>query len=70
MRLADDPEVARSYQEWSDGRREFHEKKARGEVQQHAWQKDYFSGRDARGRGAAPEHMTRIKPPKIRRGKS
>ena len=33
QKLADDPEVARSYQEWHDGRRQFHEQKARGRGQ-------------------------------------
>ena len=70
MKLDEDPEVARSYREWSQGRREFHEKKARGEVHQQAWQKDYFSGRDASGREAAPEHMTKVKPPEVKRRKA
>src|SRR4051812_37495384 len=54
MKLADDPEVNRSYVEWSDGRRRFHEQKARGEVKADGWQKDYFTGRDAFGNDAAP----------------
>ena len=67
MKLSDDPEVDRSYREWSEGRRKFHEQKARGEVKPQAWQKDYFSGRDAAGNEAAPEHMTKITPPQIKR---
>lgn len=65
MKLADDPEVATAYIEWSEGRREFHEQKARGEMQADGWQKDYFVGRDAAGREAAPAHMTRVQAPKV-----
>jgi hypothetical protein len=65
MRLADDPEVYKSYTEWSEGRRTFHEKKARGEVKPDEWQKDYFKGKDASGQDAAPQHMTKVRPPKI-----
>lgn len=65
MKLDDDPEVSKSYREWSEGRREFHQKKRRGEVKADAWQKDYFTGRDAAGRDAAPEHMTKVRPPKV-----
>jgi hypothetical protein len=69
MRLSDDPEIDRSYREWSAGRREFHEKKARGEVKPGDWQKDYFTGRDASGREAAPEHMTKVTPPQSSGGR-
>src|SRR5215813_11548810 len=65
MKLADDPEVAKSYIEWSEGRRQFHAQKARGETQVDGWQKDYFVGRDPSGREAAPAHMTRVQAPKI-----
>lgn len=65
MKLADDPEVAKAYIEWSEGRREFHEQKARGEMQADGWQRDYFVGRDASGREAAPAHMTRVQAPKV-----
>lgn len=66
QRLSDDPEVARSYNEWSEGRTRFHEQKARGEVKADDWQKDYFQGRDVSGREAAPEHMTKVRAPQIR----
>src|SRR3954470_6607108 len=49
MHLHEDPEIQRSYVEWSEGRRKFHEQKAKGEVNPHDWQKDYFTGRDAMG---------------------
>ena len=65
MKLADDPEVYHAYHEWSNGRRNFHQKKAQGQVKPDGWQKDYFRGRDAFGREAAPEHMTKVTPPKI-----
>ena len=68
MKLGDDPEVARSYHEWSDSRRKFHEQKARGEVKPDGWQKYYFRGQDASGRDAAPENMTKVTPPPIRPG--
>jgi len=65
QKLSDDPEVARSYNEWSEGRSRFHEQKARGEVKPDDWQKDYFQGRDVSGREAAPEHMTKVRAPQI-----
>jgi hypothetical protein len=67
MKLDDDPEIAKSYREWSAGRKQFHEKKQRGEVKPGDWQRDYFQGRDAFGNEVAPEHMTKITPPKIKR---
>jgi len=66
QKLSDDPEIHESYNEWNTGRRRFHEQKARGEVKPDDWQKDYFRGRDVSGREAAPEHMTKVKPPQIR----
>ena len=66
QRLSDDPQAHKSYMEWSAGRTMFHDQKNRGEVQPDAWQKDYFQGREAGGGGsAAPQHMTKIKPPQI-----
>lgn len=65
MKLADDPEVAKAFTEWSEGRREFHEQKTRGETKVDGWQKDYFVGRGASGREAAPAHMTRVQAPKV-----
>jgi len=66
QKLAEDPDVSRSYQEWHEGRRRFHEQKARGDVRPDDWQKDYFQGRDAIGREAPPDHMTKVRPPQIR----
>jgi hypothetical protein len=66
QKLADDPDVARAYQDWHDGRRQFHRKKAAGEVHPDGWQKDYFHGRDAIRQGVAPEHMTKVTPPPVR----
>lgn len=68
QKLADDPEVARSYQEWHDGRRRFHEQKAAGEVQADSWQKEYFQGREAGQKSVAPEHMTKVTPPPVHFG--
>lgn len=65
QKLTEDPDVYRSYQEWHDGRRRFHEQKAQGEVRADDWQKDYFQGRDAVGREAPPDHMTKVKSPRI-----
>jgi hypothetical protein len=65
QRLSEAPEIDKSYREWSAGRRMFHEQKARGEVKQDDWQRDYFTGRDATGAKAAPEHMTKVTPPKV-----
>jgi hypothetical protein len=64
MKLSDDPEVDRSYREWSDGRKKFHQQKASGEVKHDSWQKDYFTGRDAPTH-EAEHHMTKVKPPQI-----
>jgi hypothetical protein len=67
-KLADDPEVSRAYQDWHDGRRDFHQKKRVGEVNPDDWQKDYFQGRDAIRRDYAPEHKTKVTPPVVQFG--
>jgi hypothetical protein len=64
-KLGEDAEVSRSYQEWHEGRRRFHEQKAKGDVRGDDWQKDYFQGRDAIGREAPPDHMTKVRAPRI-----
>lgn len=64
-KLSEDPEVSRAYQNWHDGRREFHEQKAKGGIRSDDWQKDYFQGRDTTGREAPPDHMTKVRPPRI-----
>jgi hypothetical protein len=66
QKLADNPEVSRAYQDWHDGRRDFHQKKSQGAVRADGWQKDYFQGRDAIRHDSAPEHMTRVNPPPVR----
>jgi hypothetical protein len=66
--LGDDPELTRSYHDWHNSRRQFHELKARGEVKPDEWQKDYFHGRDMSGREVAPDHRTKVKPPRVRVG--
>jgi hypothetical protein len=66
QRLTDNPEVARAYQEWHDGRRQFHKEKAAGAVKPDDWQKDYFHGRDAIRQDYAPDHMTKVTPPPVR----
>jgi Family of unknown function (DUF6065) len=68
QRLIDDPELFRAYQEWDQGRRQFHEMKARGEVKPDGWQRDYFQGRDAIGRTAETHHMIKVRPPQVRPG--
>ena len=65
QKLEEDPEANRSYREWDEGRRQFHQKKATGEVKADDWQKDYFQGRDAIGREAPPDHMTKVRPPRV-----
>jgi len=65
MKLADDAEVSRAYQEWNEGRRKFHEQKKTGEVRPDDWQKDYFRGRDVFGREVASGHKTKVTPPGI-----
>lgn len=67
-RLDEDPEIARAYREWNEGRLKFHAAKSAGQVRPDGWQKDYFQGRDALSRVAAPEHMTKIRPPAVVRG--
>ena len=64
-KLGDDPEIQRSYNDWHTGRQRFHEQKAKGEVKPDDWQKDYFRGRDMTGREVAPDHMTKVKPPRV-----
>jgi hypothetical protein len=64
--LADEPELAQEYQLWHDSRRDFHRKKASGEVGPEQWQKDYFHGRSILGHEAQSEHMTKIRSPEIR----
>jgi hypothetical protein len=64
--LSDDPAVSQAYREWSEGRNKFHEKKRAGEVKPDGWQKDYFQGKDASGRAAAPQHKTKVVPPAIK----
>jgi Family of unknown function (DUF6065) len=68
QRLVDDPELNRAYQEWDQGRRQFHEQKARGEVRPDGWQRDYFQGRDPIGRAAPTTHMIKVKPPQVHYG--
>jgi hypothetical protein len=68
QKLADDPEVAESYNQWHDSRKRFHTQKAQGDVKPDEWQKDYFHGRDALGHEAPFDHMTKVRPPKVRRG--
>ncbi len=63
--LADDPELYKAYHEWDKGRREFHQQKVRGEVRPDGWQRDYFQGRDAVGRLAETQHMTKVRPPQV-----
>jgi len=65
MKLTEDPELHQTYNEWHEGRRRFHQQKAQGEVKADEWQKDYFQGRDALGRPAPPDHMTKVKPPQV-----
>ncbi len=67
-RLEDHPEVNRAYQEWKKSRDRFHLDKAAGEVAPDAWQKDYFQGTDVAGREMAPDHRTKVVPPRIRFG--
>jgi len=68
QKLTDDPAVARSYQEWHDARRHFHEQKAQGEVRPDGWQKDYFHGRGMSPQDVAPQHMTKVTPPLVHFG--
>ena len=68
QKLTDDPEVARSYQDWHDSRRQFHEQKSLGEVRPDGWQKDYFRGHRTSQEEVAPQHMTKVTPPPVRFG--
>jgi hypothetical protein len=65
-KLAENPEIAALYHEWSAQRQQFQQGKAEGRVAPDAWQKEYFQGRDPLGRAVAPAHTTRIQPPKVR----
>jgi hypothetical protein len=68
-RLSDDPEVHKSYLEWHQSRKMFHEGKREGQIKPTDWQKDYFRGQDVSGQQAAPQHATKLKPPRIKGGK-
>jgi hypothetical protein len=68
FRLADDPEVLRSYQQWRQARDQFHQGKALGQVRPDGWQKDYFHGQDTEGRTFVPDHRTKVAPPPIHFG--
>jgi len=59
QRLGDAPATYKAYQAWNEGRRQFHDQKAMGQVKPDDWQKDYFQGRDALGRATATLHMTK-----------
>ena len=65
LRLNEDPEMYKAYDEWSTGRTKFHEAKARNEIKAELWQKDYFQGRDTLGREVVTDHKTKVKPPRI-----
>jgi hypothetical protein len=65
-RMDDDPDVALAYREWDRSRTRFMERSRAGCLKPDEWQRDYFLGRDASGRQAAPAHMTKVKPPKVR----
>lgn len=69
-KLADNPEVAQLYHQWSAARQDFHRRKAAGLVAPDDWQKEYFQGRDPLGRPAAAPHTTKIQPPKFERNMS
>ncbi len=68
-RLSDDPEVHQSYTEWHQSRKMFHDAKRQGQVKPTDWQKDYFRGQDVRGQQSAPQHATKLTPPKVSGGK-
>jgi hypothetical protein len=66
-KLADNPEIAQLYHQWSTARQDFHLRKAEGQVAPDAWQKEYFQGRDPLGRPAGATHTTKVQPPKLQR---
>jgi len=65
MKLADDPEVAAAYNQWSADRQSFHHQKRAGQVRPDDWQKDYFQARHPQAQDFRSGHNTRITPPKI-----
>lgn len=69
-KLADNPEIAQLYHQWSAARNDFHRGKVEGLIAPDAWQKEYFQGRDPLGRPAEAPHTTRIQAPKIERNVS
>jgi Family of unknown function (DUF6065) len=66
-KLCENPEMLEAYNEWHDGRKQFHEDMARGNVRSDGWQKDYFHARGAAGQQVAAEHITKVVPPEIHR---
>lgn len=65
LKLSDDPEMFRAYNDWKDGRQKFHDQKRAGDVKPDDWQKDYFQGRGANESDIAGNHMTKVTAPKI-----
>ncbi len=65
QKLQDAPDVHAAYLKWQQGRTEFQRRKAIGEINPDAWQKDYFQGKDMLGRPVTSGHTTRVTPPRI-----
>ena len=64
-KLADDPGTLAAYLAWQQSRNAFHTEKKEGAVAPDAWQRNYFQGKDVTGQRAAPDHYTKMTPPKI-----
>lgn len=61
-RLADEPELAAAYADWSAGRNRFLAdlKVKDSEAARAGWQKAYFQGRNGQGEKAVPDHQTKL----------
>jgi hypothetical protein len=59
--ISDDPELRARYEHWMQGRGEFNAAlpDPESDAARRGWQKDYFQGRDPRGR-RAPRHQSRL----------
>ncbi len=62
-RLADEPDLAAAFKEWSEGRTKFlSDLPVKGsDANKRGWQKNYFQGKNADGAKTVPDHQTKLK---------
>ena len=65
-RVGEDPTQLAAHVNWMNSRERFTQGQETGQLDEDAWQKDYFRGVDATGRPASPSHQTKVVPPTVR----